>query len=138
VAAEASGGQDLGQWDQRVPRSDATETVPVPACRVEAYDSGEESPMKNRLMWGVLIVAVLAVAIAGINAAAKAYQFTGTVKTVTGTTFTVEKSATETWEFSTEKDTKGAPKVGDKVTVYYKMIATEIEVKPATAATKKK
>ena len=94
--------------------------------------------MKNRLMWGVLMVAVLAVAIAGVNAAAKAYQFTGTVKTVTGTTFTVEKSATETWEFSTDKDTKGAPKVGDKVTVYYKMIATEIEVKPAAAATKKK
>jgi len=94
--------------------------------------------MKNRLMWGVLMVAVLAVAIAGVNAAAKAYQFTGTVKTVAGTTFTVEKSATETWEFSTDKDTKGAPKVGDKVTVYYKMIATEIEVKPAAAATKKK
>jgi hypothetical protein len=94
--------------------------------------------MKNRLMWGILLVAVLAVAIAGINAAAKAYQFTGTVKTVTGTTFTVQKSATETWEFSTDKDTKGAPKVGDKVTVYYRMIATEIEVKPAAAATKKK
>jgi hypothetical protein len=94
--------------------------------------------MKNRLMWGVLMVAVLAVAIAAINAAAKSYQFTGTVKTVTGTTFTVEKSATETWEFSTDKDTKGAPKLGDKVTVYYKMIATEIEVKPAPAATKKK
>ncbi len=94
--------------------------------------------MKNRLLWGVLVVAVLAVAVAGIGAAAKAYQFTGTVKTVTGTGFTVEKSATETWEFSTDKDTKGAPKVGDKVTVYYKMIATEIEVKPAAAATKKK
>jgi predicted membrane-bound dolichyl-phosphate-mannose-protein mannosyltransferase len=95
--------------------------------------------MKNRLMWGVLVVAALAVAIAGVNAAAaKAYQFTGTVKTVTGATFTVEKSATETWEFSTDKDTKGAPKVGDKVTVYYRMIATEIEVKPAAAVTKKK
>jgi hypothetical protein len=95
--------------------------------------------MKNRLMWGVVMVAVLAVAIAGVNAAAaKAYQFTGTVKTVTGTTFTVEKSATETWEFSTDKDTKGAPKVGDKVTVYYRMIATEIEAKPAAATTKKK
>lgn len=95
--------------------------------------------MKNRLMWGILMVVVLAVAIAGISAAAaKAYQFTGTVKTVTGTTFTVQKSATETWEFSTDNDTKGAPKVGDKVTVYYKMIATEIEVKPAAAAAKKK
>jgi hypothetical protein len=94
--------------------------------------------MKNRLMCGVVVVAVLAVAMAGLNAAAKAYQFTGTVKTVTGTTFTVEKSATETWEFSTDKDTKGAPKVGDKVTVHYKMIATDVEVKPAAAAPKKK
>jgi hypothetical protein len=37
------------------------------------------------------------------------------------------------------KDTKGTPKVGDKVTVMYKMVATEIESKPAaTAAAKKK
>jgi hypothetical protein len=32
------------------------------------------------------------------------------------------------------KDTKGVPKVGDKVTVYYKMVATEIEAKAATTA----
>ena len=38
------------------------------------------------------------------------------------------------------KDVKGTAKVGDKVTVYYKMVATEIEAKPAgtAAATKKK
>jgi predicted membrane-bound dolichyl-phosphate-mannose-protein mannosyltransferase len=89
--------------------------------------------MKKKLLWGAVVVAVLALAAAGVAvAAAKSYQFTGVVKTVTGSTFTVEKSATEIWEFSTDKDTKGAPKVGDKVTVYYKMIATEIEVKPAT------
>jgi hypothetical protein len=64
-------------------------------------------------------------------AAAKTYQFTGVVKTVTGTTFTVQKSPTETWEFSTDASTKGAPKVGDRITVHYTMIATEIEVKPA-------
>jgi hypothetical protein len=29
----------------------------------------------------------------------------------------------------------GTPKVGDKVTVYYKMVATEIESKPATTTT---
>ena len=40
---------------------------------------------------------------------------------------TVEKSAKETWQFEVSKDTKGMPKVGDKVTVYYKMVATEIE-----------
>jgi hypothetical protein len=94
--------------------------------------------MNRKLLWGAVIVAVLALAMAGVGmAAAKSYQFTGVVKTVTGSTFTVEKSATETWEFSTDKDTKGAPKVGDKVTVYYNMIATELEVKPATAPKKK-
>ena len=94
--------------------------------------------MNKRVLWVVVVVAVLAVAMAGLGvAAAKSYQFTGVVKTVTGSTFTVEKSATETWEFSTDKDTKGAPKVGDKVTVYYKMIATEIEAKPAAAPKKK-
>ena len=46
---------------------------------------------------------------------------------------TVEKSAKETWQFEVSKDTKGAAKVGDKVTVYYKMVATEIESKPAAA-----
>jgi hypothetical protein len=70
-------------------------------------------------------------------AAAKNYQFTGTVKTVQGTTFTVEKSAAETWEFTTDATTKGTPKVGDKVTVRYRMIATDIEAKPAAAPAKK-
>jgi len=67
-------------------------------------------------------------------AATKQYQFTGTVKSVEGTTLTVEKSAKETWTFDTSKDTKGMPKVGDRVTVYYKMLATEIESKPAAGA----
>jgi hypothetical protein len=95
--------------------------------------------MSRKWLVGAIVAVGLSVALAGIGmAAAKSYQFTGTVKTVTGTTFTVEKSATEIWEFSTDTDTKGAPKVGDKVTVHYKMIATEIEVKPAAAAPKKK
>jgi hypothetical protein len=33
-----------------------------------------------------------------------------------------------------ERDTKGTAKVGDKVTVYYTMVAAEIEAKPAAAA----
>ncbi len=52
---------------------------------------------------------------------------------------TVEKSAKETWRFELAKETKGATaKVGDHVTVYYKMVATEIESKPAAPATKTK
>ena len=74
---------------------------------------------------------------AALGAAAKAYQFSGTVKANDGGTLTVEKSAKETWTFTTTKDTKGTAKVGDKVTVYYTMTATEIEAKAAPAATKK-
>lgn len=75
---------------------------------------------------------------AGGDAATKSYQFTGTVKAVDSSTMTVEKSAKETWTFDISKDTKGVPKVGDRVTVNYKMVATDVEAKPATAAAKTK
>ena len=69
---------------------------------------------------------------------AKSYQFTGSVRAADSGTLTVQKSAKEIWTFSTDKDTKGTAKVGDKVTVYYNMVATQIEAKAAaTAATKK-
>jgi hypothetical protein len=89
------------------------------------------------MLWIVLIVAlVIAAFVAGGYAAAKSYQFTGTVKAADAGTLTVEKSAKETWQFDVPKDVKGGtPKVGDKVTVYYKMVATEIEAKPAGTAT---
>src|SRR6185295_286719 len=81
-----------------------------------------------------------AAAVAGGYAASKSYQFTGTVKATDGGMLTVEKTAKETWQFEMPKDVKGTAKVGDKVTVYYKMVATEIEAKPAgtATATKKK
>jgi len=86
----------------------------------------------KRLLWSLFAVMV-AVGLLSTPALAadKTYQFTGVVKAVDGSTFTVEKSAKETWTFSTDGSTKGTPKVGDKVTVTYKMVATGIEVKPA-------
>ena len=90
----------------------------------------------KRIAW-FLAVVVVASALgfsAGITAASKSYQFTGTVKASDAATLTVQKSATETWTFDTNKDTKGTAKVGDKVTVFYTMVATEIEAKPAAAA----
>lgn len=98
----------------------------------------------KRICWGGLLLVALVVSFAaGGYAAAKSYQFTGTVKAVDSGTMTVEKSAKETWVFDLPSGTKGGtPKVGDKVTVYYKMVATEIESKPATStpakSTKKK
>lgn len=86
--------------------------------------------MRTSLLRTLLIVVLVALAFTvGSLAAAKTYQFTGTVKTVEGDTFTVQKSATETWSFSTDSSTKGKPKVGDRVTVHYRMIATTIESK---------
>jgi hypothetical protein len=83
-----------------------------------------------------VLVLVLTFVLGGY-AATKSYQFTGTVKSVDASTLTVEKSAKETWTFEVSKDTKGIPKVGDKVTVDYKMVATDIEAKPATTTKKK-
>lgn len=64
------------------------------------------------------------------------YQFTGIVTEVGSDTFAVQKNAKETWTFFTGKQT--APKVGEKVTVYYTMTAVEIEQKPAKKGKKDK
>ena len=93
----------------------------------------------RRIVLTVFVVLLLVTAFAaGGYAAAKSYQFTGGVKAVDGGTLTVEKSAKETWQFEVSKDTKGTPKVGDKVTVNYRMVATDIETKPAAATSAKK
>ena len=93
----------------------------------------------KRVVWCVAIACVaLALGFgAGLSAAGKSYQFTGAVTAADSGTLTVQKSAKEIWTFSTDKDTKGTAKVGDKVTVYYNMVATQIEAKAAPAATKK-
>jgi hypothetical protein len=72
----------------------------------------------------IVILIVLALA-AGGYAAAKSYQFTGVVKAVDSNSLTVEKSAKETWQFELTEDTKAlTPKIGDRVTISYKMTAT--------------
>ena len=90
-----------------------------------------------RKITAMLVVLVALLAITAYAAAAKTYQFTGVVKTVQGDTFTVQKSPTETWEFSKDAATKGTVKVGDKVTVHYRMVATDIEASAAPAKPKK-
>ena len=90
----------------------------------------------RRALLSLLVLTLIIVAFAaGGYAAGKSYQFTGVVKAVDASSMTVEKSAKETWQFDLSKDTKGTAKVGDKVTVYYTMSATQIEAKPAPAAT---
>lgn len=76
----------------------------------------------------------MAVAVAAMfmSSAAFAYQVTGPVLDVTDTKIVVEKDK-EKWEIARDKDTKGAKDVkkGDRVTIQYRMTATEIEVKDA-------
>ena len=94
--------------------------------------------MRRVLLTAFVVLLIVSAFVAGGYAAAKSYQFTGVVKAVDGGTLTVEKSAKETWQFEVSKDTKGTPKVGDKVTVNYRMVATDIETKPAAATPAKK
>lgn len=61
---------------------------------------------------------------------AKAYQVTGPVVEVTDTAITVKKGE-DNWQIARDAGTKisGELKVGAKVTVHYRMIATDVEVK---------
>ena len=95
--------------------------------------------MTKRRLFGIatLVVLVLVAAAVAYASAAHQYQFTGTVTAIDGTNLTVQKSAKETWIFSTEGMTVTAKK-GDKVTVYYHMVAEKIDVKPAPAPKAKK
>ena len=72
-------------------------------------------------------------------AATKTYQVTGPVLEVRPDAVVVKKG-TDNWEIARDANTKvsGDLKVGAKVTIMYRMTATDIEVKPATAAAKKK
>lgn len=68
-----------------------------------------------------------------LNAAdTKTYQVTGPILEVTPTTITVQKGD-DKWEIARDGKTKisGDLKVGAKVTIYYTMTATEVEVKEA-------
>ena len=63
---------------------------------------------------------------------AKTYQVTGPVISVSSDMIVVQKGK-DKWEIGRDAATKmtGEPKVGDKVTVEYRMSATSVEVKPA-------
>lgn len=67
-------------------------------------------------------------------ASAKTYQVTGPVVAITPTTITVEKD-NEKWEIARDpsSDAQADVKVGDRVTVQYRMHATKIEPKPGKA-----
>jgi hypothetical protein len=79
----------------------------------------------------MLAVLVLASLIPGVAAAAvKTYQVTGPILEVNDTAIVVQKGK-DRWELARDKDTAvdGDLKVGDKVTIYYRMTATKVESK---------
>ena len=79
-----------------------------------------------------ILVLGLCLATSSVRATdAKDYQVTGPVLEVTDSYIVVQKGE-QNWQLAVDKSTKGPKvKVGDKVTVYYTMKATEIEVKAA-------
>lgn len=85
-------------------------------------------------MKSLFIAALLSVS---CSAFAKDYQVTGVVLDVTASKITVDKKG-EKFEIATAAGvkTKGEVKKGSKVTVYYTMSATEIEVKAEGKAKK--
>src|SRR5215510_4784088 len=80
----------------------------------------------------LLCAAVLLSATSLKAAEAKSYQVTGPVLALTTSTITVQKGD-DKWELNRNSNTKikGDLKVGSKVTIYYRMVAEEIEVKDA-------
>ena len=61
---------------------------------------------------------------------AKTYQVTGPVLEVSDTLIVVQKGE-DKWQVASDKDTKvnGDLKVGSKVTIQYRCVATDVEVK---------
>lgn len=78
-----------------------------------------------------LIVLSQLLAVSPVRAAAKTYQVTGPVLELTETTIVVQKGD-EKWEIARDASTKvkGELKVGQKVTIQYRMTAATVESKP--------
>lgn len=80
----------------------------------------------------------LFIAASAFAAGEKTYQVTGPIIEVTDTTIVVDKAG-EKWEVSKDAAAtiKGELKKGNKVTIKYKMVATDVEVKGEAPAKKK-
>src|SRR5262245_25033799 len=89
--------------------------------------------MKRILALAVLL-ALASFGVGYAAAAGKTYQVTGPVLEVRPDAIVVQKGS-EKWEIAKDSSTKSAGdvKVGDKVTIEYRMTAASIEVKPAAA-----
>lgn len=85
--------------------------------------------MKRRV-WITLLSLALLWAVVATAAAVKTYQVTGPVLEVRSDAVVVQKGR-DKWELARDANTKvsGNLRVGAKVTIQYRMVATEIAVK---------
>ncbi|WP_413291479.1 hypothetical protein [Bdellovibrio sp. HCB337] len=84
-------------------------------------------------------MAILLISSLGFAAAPKTYQVTGPIVEVKEDTIVVDKKG-ELWEISKDAAAQvtGELKKGNKVTIKYKMVATEVSASEDTGAKKKK
>jgi hypothetical protein len=87
----------------------------------------------------VVLILVLAMPTFAAAAAVKTYQVTGPVLELTDSMIVVQKGH-DRWEIARDKDTtvNGDLKVGNKVTIEYRMIAAKVDVKEAKKAAEAK
>jgi hypothetical protein len=90
------------------------------------------------ILGALLVAGILASAVA-LAAAAKTYQVTGPVLEVNKDMIVVQKGK-DRWEIARDASSKvpSDVKVGDKVTIHYRMTATEVEAKAAAKKTESK
>ena len=96
--------------------------------------------MKTRSTLAALSAALFLCAALALAAPVKTYQVTGPVLEIKSDMIAVQKGK-DRWEISRDASTSvkgGDPKVGDKVTIEYRMSATSIETKAGATAAKKK
>ena len=96
--------------------------------------------MKTRSAVAALSSVLLLCSALALGAPAKTYQVTGPILEVRSDMIAVQKG-NDRWEIARDASTAvrgGNLKVGEKVTIEYRMSATSIEVKPGAAAAKKK
>jgi hypothetical protein len=96
--------------------------------------------MRTRSTAAALSAALLLCSTLVFASPAKTYQVTGPVLEVRSDMIAVQKGK-DRWEIARDPSTSmkgGAPKVGDKVLIEYRMSATSVEVKPGAAAATKK
>jgi hypothetical protein len=96
--------------------------------------------MKSLLMIAALASALQLASFSGTCAeAAKTYQVTGPVLELTDKAIVVQKGD-DRWEVARDEKTRvdGALKVGEKVTIHYRMVAVSVDSKDGKSEGKKK